>query len=160
VNGTLTVCSPIASTTLWFNNYDCRCKSHIVGILVSGVLHLTRPWKLPGSKRIYRGAGWTLVGAAVAISASAVRAASDVDLERPSTLISAGPYAISRNPMYVGWTLLYLGSALVTRSAWMIASVPVVAGFTHREVLREEHTLEGAFEEEYARYKRLVRRYL
>jgi protein-S-isoprenylcysteine O-methyltransferase Ste14 len=42
----------------------------------------------------------------------------------------------------------------------MIASVPVVAGFIHREVLREEHTLEGAFEEEYARYKRLVRRYL
>jgi hypothetical protein len=27
VNGTLTVCSPIASTTLWFNNYDCRCRS-------------------------------------------------------------------------------------------------------------------------------------
>jgi protein-S-isoprenylcysteine O-methyltransferase Ste14 len=94
------------------------------------------------------------------LSIGTVRAASDVDLERPSTLISAGPYAISRNPMYVGWTLLYLGSALVTRSAWMIASVPVVAGVTHREVLREEHTLEGAFEEEYARYKRLVRRYL
>jgi hypothetical protein len=27
VNGTLTVCSPIASTTLWFNNYDCRCRA-------------------------------------------------------------------------------------------------------------------------------------
>ncbi len=26
VNGTLTVCSNIASTTLWFNNYDCRCR--------------------------------------------------------------------------------------------------------------------------------------
>jgi hypothetical protein len=26
VNGTLTVCSGIASTTLWFNNYDCRCR--------------------------------------------------------------------------------------------------------------------------------------
>ena len=25
VNGTLTGCSGIASTTLWFNNYDCRC---------------------------------------------------------------------------------------------------------------------------------------
>ncbi len=94
------------------------------------------------------------------ISASAVRTVSDVDLERPSKLITTGPYLISRNPMYVGWTMLYLGGALVTRSAWMIASVPVVAGFIHREVLREEHTLEGAFEEEYARYKTLIHRYL
>jgi hypothetical protein len=26
VNGTLTGCSGIASTTLWFDNYDCRCR--------------------------------------------------------------------------------------------------------------------------------------
>jgi protein-S-isoprenylcysteine O-methyltransferase Ste14 len=133
---------------------------HMAGILATAVLHLARPWWLPGSKRLYSSAGWTLVGAGVAISASAVRAASDIDLERPSTLISGGPYAISRNPMYVGWTLLYVGGALVTRNAWMIASVPVVAGFIHREVVREEHKLEGAFGQEYARYKTLVRRYL
>ena len=115
---------------------------------------------LSGCKRLYRGAGWTLVGAGVAISASAVRAASEVDLERPSTLISSGPYAISRNPMYVGWTLLYLGVALITRNAWMVASLPAVAGLTHRDVLREELTLEGAFGEDYTRYRKLVRRYL
>jgi protein-S-isoprenylcysteine O-methyltransferase Ste14 len=132
----------------------------MIGILASGVLHLARPWRLPGSKRLYSGAGWTLVGAGVAISASAVRAASDVDLERPSTLISSGPYAISRNPMYVGWTLLYLGGALITRNAWTVASLPVVAGVIHRDVLREEHTLERAFGEEYVRYRKLVRRYL
>ena len=94
------------------------------------------------------------------ISASAVRAASDVDLERPSTLISSGPYAISRNPMYVGWTLLYLGGALITRNAWMVASLPIVGGSIHRDVLREEHTLERAFGEEYVRYRKVVRRYL
>jgi protein-S-isoprenylcysteine O-methyltransferase Ste14 len=133
---------------------------HIVGILASAALHLARPWRLPGSKRLYSGAGWTLVGAGVAISASAVRAASDVDLERASRLVSSGPYAISRNPMYVGWTLLYVGGALITRNAWMVASVPVVAGLIHRDVLWEEHTLEGAFGEEYARYRKQVRRYL
>ena len=94
------------------------------------------------------------------ISASAVRAASDVGLERPSTLISTGPYAISRNPMYVGWTLLYLGGALITRNAWMVVSLPVVTGLIHRDILREEHTLEGAFGEEYVRYRMRVRKYL
>ena len=94
------------------------------------------------------------------ISAFAVRAASDIDLERPSSLISTGPYAISRNPMYIGWTLLYLGAALFTRNAWMVASLPIVGGIIHREVLREEHTLEQAFGEEYLRYRKLVRRYL
>jgi len=89
-----------------------------------------------------------------------VRAASEVDLERPSTLISSGPYAIVRNPMYVGWTLLYLGVALITRNAWLVASLPVVVGLIHREVLREEHTLERSFGENYARYRKLVRRYL
>ena len=132
---------------------------HLAGILTCVVLHLTHPWRLAGSGWLYGSAGWPLVGTGVAISASAVRAASEVDLERTSTLISSGPYAISRNPMYVGWTLLYLGAALITRNAWMIASLPAVAGFIHRDVLREEHTLEGAFGEDYARYRKLVRRY-
>jgi protein-S-isoprenylcysteine O-methyltransferase Ste14 len=133
---------------------------HMAGILASGVLHLAHPWRLSGSKQLYRGAGWTLVGAGVAISASAVRAASEVDLERPSTLIYSGPYAISRNPMYVGWTLLYLGAALITRNAWMISSLPAVVGLIHRDVLREEHTLVRAFGEDYTRYRKLVHRYL
>ena len=135
-------------------------KPHTVGIIASAVLHFARPWRLPGSRRLYSGAGWILLGAGVAISASAVRAASDVDLEQPSTLISGGPYAISRNPMYVGWTLLYGGGAFITRNAWMSVSFPVVAGLIHRDVLGEEHALERAFGEEYVRYRKLVRRYL
>jgi protein-S-isoprenylcysteine O-methyltransferase Ste14 len=62
--------------------------------------------------------------------------------------------------MYVGWTLLYVGGALITRNAWMVAAVPVVAELIHRDVLREEHMLERAFGEEYAMYRKQVRRYL
>jgi protein-S-isoprenylcysteine O-methyltransferase Ste14 len=133
---------------------------HVAGILTSGVLHLTRPWRLPGSRRLYSSAGWTLAGIGITISALAVRAASDVALERSSTLISTGPYALSRNPMYIGWTLLYLGAVLATRNAWMVASLPIVVSLVHREVLREEQILEQAFGEEYLRYQKLVRRYL
>ncbi len=151
-----------ASKTLssWRWNNVPLPEPYMAGILVSGVLRLTRPWRLPGSRWPYSGAGWTLVGTGIAISALAVRSVSDVDLERPSTLVSTGPYAISRNPMYVGWTLLYLGAALITRNAWMVASLPIVAGIIHRDVIREEHALEQVFGEEYLRYRKLVRRYL
>ena len=148
------------STLSWRWNNIPLPEPHMVGILASVMLHHARPWRLPGSKRLYLGAGWTLVGAGVAVSASAVRAASGVDLDRPSTLTSSGPYAISRNPMYGGWTLLHLGAALIMRNAWMIASLPVVARFIHQTVLQEERTLEQAFGEEYLRYRKLVRRYL
>ncbi len=36
---------------------------HIVGLLASGVLHLARPWRLPGSRQLHSGVGWPLVGA-------------------------------------------------------------------------------------------------
>jgi protein-S-isoprenylcysteine O-methyltransferase Ste14 len=148
----------MASSWRW--NNIALPEPHIIGMLASGALHLARPWRLPGDKRLYKSAGWILVGAGVAISASAVRVASDVDLERPSTLVLTGPYALSRNPMYVAWTLLYLGGAFVARNTWMVASLPLVGGIIHREVLREEHTLEGTFGEEYSRYRKLVRRYV
>jgi protein-S-isoprenylcysteine O-methyltransferase Ste14 len=133
---------------------------HMAGVLTSGVLHLTHPWKLPGRRWLYSSAGWIFAATGIAISTSALRTVSDVDLERPSTLISTGSYAISRNPMYLGWTLLYLGAALVTRNAWMVTSLPIVGGIIHREVLREEDKLKRAFGEEFLQYRKLVRRYL
>ena len=148
------------TTTSWRWDNVPLPEPHLVGILLSAALHLARPWRLPGSRRLYSGVGWTLVGAGVAISAWAVRAASDVDLERPSALVSTGPYVISRNPMYVSWTSLYVGGALITRKSWMLLSLPLVGGIIHRVVLREEHALEGAFGEEYFRYRKLVRRYV
>ena len=148
------------TTTSWRWDNVPLPEPHMAGILLSTALHLARPWRLPGNKRLYNGVGWTLVGAGVAISASAVRAASDANLERPSTLVSTGPYAINRNPMYVGWTLLYLGAALIARNSWMLLLLPLVGGIIHRDVLGEERTLEGAFGVEYFRYRRLVRRYV
>ena len=152
--------SPNKLLSSWRWNNVPLPEPHILGILLSAVMHLARPWRLTGSQRLYSGAGWTLLGAGVAILASAVRAASGADLERPSALVTTGPYAISRNPMYLGWALVHLGAALILRNAWMNASLPVVAVLIHREVLREEHTLERAFGEDYARYRKRVRRYL
>ena len=62
--------------------------------------------------------------------------------------------------MYVGWTLLYLGIALVANSVWMIALLPVVIIFTHLvDIRREEQILKNEFGDQYFEYQERVRRY-
>jgi protein-S-isoprenylcysteine O-methyltransferase Ste14 len=89
-----------------------------------------------------------------------VRAAAGVDLERPDQLVDSGPYAHSRNPMYVAWTLGYLGVALIAGTAWPLLLLPVVLAVTQIAVLREERSLERRFGDAYRTYKASVRRYL
>jgi protein-S-isoprenylcysteine O-methyltransferase Ste14 len=89
-----------------------------------------------------------------------VRAAADVDLERPDQLVDNGPYAYSRNPMYVAWTVGYVGIALVAGTAWPLLLLPAVLVVTQVAVLREERSLERRFGAAYRSYKTSVRRYL
>ena len=117
---------------------------------------------LPGKHRT--GGGWSpplpLILAGVWLGARAVRAAAGVDLERPDQLVDSGPYARSRNPMYLAWTAGYVGIALVAGTAWPLLLLPVVLVLTHAAVMREERSLERSFGAAYRNYKGSVRRYL
>ena len=86
-------------------------------------------------------------------------AAGNVDLARPGRLLTTGPYAVRRNPMYVGWALLHLGIGLAAGSAWIVASLPVAVGFLHRQVLWEERALAQQFPVEFGRYRAAIPRY-
>jgi protein-S-isoprenylcysteine O-methyltransferase Ste14 len=132
----------------------------ILGIGAGLVLHRLWPQRLPGSDTLRRVLGCSLIGVGGALVASAWSAAGGVDLERPARLVSAGPYAISRNPMYVGWGLLHLGTALTIGSAWMAATFPLSALWLHRQVLGEERQLNGVFGEEFRRWQASVPRYV
>lgn len=78
-----------------------------------------------------------------------------------SALVTTGPYRFSRNPMYLGMTLLYLGLTTWWNVAWPLVALPVVLGVLHVGVIaREERYLEGLFGDEYRAYRRRVRRWL
>jgi protein-S-isoprenylcysteine O-methyltransferase Ste14 len=78
----------------------------------------------------------------------------------PDRLLTTGPYALSRNPMYLGHLIFMLGLALSTGSelAWAIlaANLP---WFQHR-VLFDEERLREKFGAEYDAYARRVRRWI
>lgn len=78
-----------------------------------------------------------------------------------SRLVTAGPYRFSRNPMYTGLTVVYIGLTLVINSAWPLLILPlVIMALLPMVIQREERYLNGAFGEEYVEYTRRVRRWL
>lgn len=78
-----------------------------------------------------------------------------------SIIVTGGPYRFTRNPMYAGMTLSYVGGAMIINSAWAFLVLPLVLFALHRLVIsREERYLSSAFPEEYETYRRNVRRWL
>ncbi len=90
------------------------------------------------------------------------RAGTDPIPFHPTTaIVSHGVYRFSRNPMYLGFGLWTLGTALLMNSVWMLLAVPIGLVLTDRFVIaREERYLERKFGDEYLSYKRRVRRWL
>jgi protein-S-isoprenylcysteine O-methyltransferase Ste14 len=133
---------------------------HLIAIAAGVVLNRVRPVTLPGPRHVHRLAGWLLVAAGGSLVAWSVDAAGDVDLEQPDRLVTSGPYALSRNPMYLGWALLHLGSGVLSGSAWTVATLPLAVASVHGEVRREEQRLADALGEDFERYRTTVPRYL
>jgi protein-S-isoprenylcysteine O-methyltransferase Ste14 len=68
-------------------------------------------------------------------------AASTVQVVEGQTVVSTGPYAIVRHPMYAGAILVFLGAPLALGSWWGLFFVPLfMAGFAWR-LLDEEKFL-------------------
>ena len=90
------------------------------------------------------------------------RAGQDPRPWKPSTeLIASGPYRFSRNPMYVGMTLMTIGIGGLLARGWIALLAPLALWVVHRAaVLREEEYLQARFGEAYLQYKSRVRRYL
>jgi hypothetical protein len=129
-------------------------------MVASAALSRVRPWALPGSVLTHRLAGVPLIAAGTIVIARSLQAAGQVDLDHPRRLVTTGPYAASRNPMYAGWALLHLGAAVAGGSVWMLAAFAVGTGQVYRQILGEERELSSRFGDEFGRYRAAVPRYL
>lgn len=110
--------------------------------------------------------GVALVLAATALFVSSVRtfrkAGTPVPGNQPTTtIVRAGPYRFSRNPIYLAFTLFQLGlAAWINSVALLLAVLPAHALMALLVIPREERYLEAKFPSEYLQYKREVRRWL
>ena len=136
-------------------------EEHLAGLALGAILHRASSRKLFHVGWIGHLLGWPLLLLGAAISLRAALEAGEMDVSSPEMLLTKGPYAFSRNPMYTGWTVGYVGISFVSNAFWLIVLLPVVAAYMHLvDVRREEDSLEREFGEEYRSYKHKVPRYL
>jgi protein-S-isoprenylcysteine O-methyltransferase Ste14 len=78
-----------------------------------------------------------------------------------SRLVTWGPYRFTRNPMYVGLIIAYLGEAVLLRQLWPLFLLPLIAAYLNWIVIPvEESKLKEVFPEGYDNYRSRVRRWL
>lgn len=137
----------------------------VLAMVLDRVLARVRPLPLHGPQYLHRAAGAGLVCAGVGLNAWALaerrrRTAGPFALEHPEELVTTGPYALTRHPMYVGWWLIELGTGTMSGSAWVFATLPAQLPVEHRFVIAEEQTLARQFPRSYPGYAEKVPRYL
>lgn len=78
----------------------------------------------------------------------------------PERLVTTGPFAYARNPMYLGQIIFLTGLALSLHSLFAAAIVVASAIWFHFRVLRDERRLIELFGAPYVEYRHKVRRWV
>ena len=138
---------------------------YLAGIVIGFLATIWMPTKV-----VTNSVAWTVGGilsfCGGVLAGSAILKFKDVGTTvRPdraaNTLVIAGPYKITRNPMYLALALVYLGIATAGQSVWALILLPVVLIVIQRGAIGpEEAFLEKRFGANYISYKEKVRRWL
>ena len=138
--------------------------AYLVGVVVQ--LYVPIPITSPRMAMPARVAGLALAALGVLVAFSALgifkrRHTTTVPFETPTTLVTSGPYRFTRNPMYVGLTLLYIGVAGTRLEVWPLIVLPLLLAYVNFQVIPvEERRLFAVFAQPYRDYSARVRRWL
>jgi protein-S-isoprenylcysteine O-methyltransferase Ste14 len=83
-----------------------------------------------------------------------------IDLRTKNELITGGTFALSRNPLYLGFLAFFTGIFLAYPNILSVSFMVFLAAFVHRQILREESFLREHYGQAFAEYCARVRRYL
>lgn len=106
---------------------------------------------------------YVAAGGAIVLLGLALRAIASGYVRKASELTTTGPYAYTRNPLYLGSVIIALGFALAARSLWIAVALCLMFVAIYVPVIRfEEEFLRGRFAgfDDYARrVPRLIPRF-
>ena len=142
----------------------------VVAVLVGTGMWFASPYPVPPEfpflLRLVAFIVIALAGGGIALAGDLAfkRASTTINPFRPqntTALVTTGVYRRTRNPMYVGLTLVLLGWAAFLVSAWaLLGPVVFVLYITRFQIAPEERVLSAKFGAEYAAYRSRVRRWL
>lgn len=117
-----------------------------------------------------RHAAWLVVGVAAIVAGAVLGLAGERAMRRAGTspypwhptmrIVESGPYAWTRNPLYLAQATMYTGISIAGDSLWAVALlIPVLAVVRFGVIAPEERYLTAKFGEVYLGYARRVHRW-
>jgi protein-S-isoprenylcysteine O-methyltransferase Ste14 len=137
---------------------------YITAILIACGLHRCVAFDLPNERLLLLqvvGALLVAVGAYLTVWASIMLLRNRTALlstHSAARLVIYGPFRYTRNPIYLGYTLLTIGGGIYLDNGWIVVAALAAAVATHLYVIRkEEMHLLARFGYEFERYCRRTR---
>ncbi len=140
---------------------------YLSAIMIAAVLGIfyPLPWIGPPLSDLLFAIGWLLIAGFVFIDLQAMRTlhragTAILPTRGADTLVTSGPFSFSRNPIYLGNSMLTAGIGLVAGNAWFFASLIVACFLTQKLAIEpEEKHLGLRFGKKYRDYQKRVRRW-
>ena len=138
---------------------------YLAGLVIGFLANIWIPIKVVPSLVAWTSGGILIFCGAVVTGSAVLKFKDGGTTVRPdraaSTLVIAGPYKITRNPMYLGLAFVYAGIAIAGQSVWALILLAVVLIIVQRGAIEpEEAFLEKRFGADYLSYKEKVRRWI
>jgi protein-S-isoprenylcysteine O-methyltransferase Ste14 len=83
-----------------------------------------------------------------------------IDENTKDKLIAGGTFALSRNPIYVGFIAFFTGLLIAYSNIAVLVFLVLLVSVIHRQIIREEVFLKVHYGTEYEEYCKKVRRYI
>jgi protein-S-isoprenylcysteine O-methyltransferase Ste14 len=106
-------------------------------------------------------AGTLISGSGVLLFQQAHTTVNPMKPDSSSSLVQSGIYALTRNPMYLGFFLVLVAWAVYLSNALAFLILPVFIAYMNRfQIEPEERALQTLFGNEFSRYATRVRRWI
>jgi protein-S-isoprenylcysteine O-methyltransferase Ste14 len=152
------------------NALELKVPPPVVALLVAaamwGITMIGAPVEVPDVVRYAAAATFAIAGGRISVAGviwfrRAKTTVNPLKPENTSSLVTAGIYRVTRNPMYLGLLFVLLAWAVFLSSAWALAGPIAFALYIDRfQIAPEERVLATMFGDTYSAYKARVRRWL